>query len=298
MRLLIGAFIALLLGEASAQEVERPKLLQQVEEKLSLEINVGNLRSDKALDRKKAAEELGRMGPKAKSAVSALAMALADQDKGVREAAANALKAIQPGVQLPEVLSVLPIKVEVKDPSKGERSGTPGVRFVQIDKGVVLQQREKRMLRWKMIFDTKNGEDYVQQLDSLGVTMAVPVGENEYRFIADLKERPAKLERKELPEDRIFWFDSGRESVASLAKTLQLKVVPSYVVAFLPRKMEEELFAKELKHAGRKEVEISETTFKFVKTKDGYEIVVASQKPVEQTKKEPPKKPEGGRIPK
>jgi len=38
------------------------------------------------------------------------------------------------------------------------------------------------------------------------------------------------------------------------------------------------LLRKELAHAGRKEENIEETTFRFERTKDGYKLRVASQR--------------------
>jgi hypothetical protein len=179
-------------------------------------------------------------------------------------------------------------------------TGTDGGKGPGKDKGVgagvgvgqqaTLSQREKRMLRWKMIFDTRSGQDYLNQLHKIDAILAIPVGQKangeiHYKIIRDLKARPAKLLEENLDSlERIFWFDTRPDSVASLAQALGLRVPPPHIVAFIPKELEDQLFKLELSYKGRTEQQIEagnyETEFKIRHGSGGKaEPYVISQKP-------------------
>ena len=141
-------------------------------------------------------------------------------------------------------------------------------------------KRYERTLRWVMVFDTYNGEDYANQLSGLGAILAIPRSNNQYFVIRDLKKRP-KVDL--LDEDiekikRIYWVDDKRESITPLCMALGVNPTPDHVVAFFPEKLEALLLSLELKYNNKKENEIYETRFKVRKTRDGYEPVVVDQK--------------------
>ncbi len=145
------------------------------------------------------------------------------------------------------------------------------------------EEQRKRLLRWRIMFDTRDGADYAHQLEALGAVLAIPVDDGKYQVIRDLGQRPVRP----VPEDlsrvqHIFWVDDGARSVAGLAKALGLKKAPAHVVVFLPKYVEDVLLRKELAHAGRKEEDILETTFRFVRTRDGYKLRVADQRAREE----------------
>src|SRR5262245_17484826 len=128
-----------------------------------------------------------------------------------------------------------------------------------------------RPVRWTLIFDTKDGNAYAEQLRSLGAILGVPGKDTEpYRLISDLSKRPAVVVGPGgKMEQQFTWVDADEESVARLAKALQLEQVPRYFVTFIPRKLEEELLRKELAFGGRKAEDISETRFKVVPSGKG-----------------------------
>ncbi len=138
-----------------------------------------------------------------------------------------------------------------------------------------LTQREKRMLRWSMLFNTSNGRDYLSQLQGLGAILAVPVREDangrDYRLIRDLSARPAKLLEEDIGKiQRIYWIDDKPQSVGDVMTILgvHLPTPPSHFVAFMPEKLEEKLFKLEKaylakKHPGRSEDDIEETKFRI-----------------------------------
>ncbi len=145
------------------------------------------------------------------------------------------------------------------------------------------EQQRKRVLRWRIVFDTRDGEDYARQLEALGAVLAIPTGEGKYEVIRDLGKRPVRPAPEDLTRvQHIFWLEGNARSVAGLAKALGLKKAPAHVVVFLPKYVEDVLLRKELAHAGRKEEEIAETTFRFERTKDGYKLRVADQRPREE----------------
>lgn len=149
-----------------------------------------------------------------------------------------------------------------------------------------LTQREKRMLRWSMLFDTRNGRDYLDQLRGLGAILAVPVdptGKN-YKLIRDLSARPAKLSDEDISKiQRIYWIDDKPESVRDVMDVLGVRLRPSHFVAFMPEKLEQNLFELEkaylAKHyPGRTEDDITETRFQINRSGNGYEPVMREER--------------------
>jgi hypothetical protein len=142
-----------------------------------------------------------------------------------------------------------------------------------------MNERLKRTLRWVMVFDTFNGEDYARQLAGLGAILAFPRSKDQYLVVRDLNTRPARGHVEDIEKiKRIYWVDDKRESITPLCLALGVKPVPDHVVAFFPEKLEKKLLELELKYKGRKESEIYETRFKIVKSASGYDPVVIDQK--------------------
>jgi hypothetical protein len=144
-----------------------------------------------------------------------------------------------------------------------------------------LSFHQKRVLRWTLVLNTRDCEDYTRQLDALGAILAVPDKGGRYRIIRDLKQRPAKGDVEDLAKiGRIFWVDDEPESVRRLAKALQLDPVPPQVITLFPEKLEQELLKRELDYSGLKEDEIEQTWFKVVRRDGKYVVEVADQKPI------------------
>jgi hypothetical protein len=140
------------------------------------------------------------------------------------------------------------------------------------DKGK-LTPREKRMLRWKMQFNTANGRDYVRQLHGLGAILAIPSGRDgdkpKFQIIRDLGGRPPKLLDDDISKiQRIYWIDDNPKSVADVMDALKLKVHPDKFIAFMPEELEKNLFRLEKArlekdHPGKTEDDILETEFRI-----------------------------------
>jgi hypothetical protein len=155
---------------------------------------------------------------------------------------------------------------------QGDGKG-PGTGSGRGEGGGKLTQREKRMLRWSMLFNTNSGPDYVDQLRHLHAILAIPVAETEagkdYRLVRDLSRRPAQLLKEDLSKiQRIYWIDDKPDSVQQVMATLGLQLMPSHFVAFMPEDLENKLFQLEKArlnkdYPGRTEDDIAETKFKI-----------------------------------
>src|SRR5262249_40290023 len=89
----------------------------------------------------------------------------------------------------------------------------------------------------------------------------------------DLSSKPAQLLTEDIGKiQRIYWIDDKAGSVAQMMTALGLSIRPSHFVAFMPEKLEEQLFELEKKAAkGRTEDQINETKFKVKRVGDHYE---------------------------
>lgn len=143
-----------------------------------------------------------------------------------------------------------------------------------------ISVRQRRVLRWTMIFNTTDGDDYRKQLHALGAILAVPGPSGDYIVIRDLGRRPATGKVEDLSEiNRIFWVDDQPPSVGPLAMALGLRPTPARIVAFFPVSLEEKLLGLERAYSGGKDEEqIKETRFRVTRRGRTYEPVVESQR--------------------
>jgi hypothetical protein len=166
-----------------------------------------------------------------------------------------------------------------KDKGTGTGTGTGAGEGTQ--RRGTMSQREKRMLRWTMEFNTQNGDDYLRQLQGLGAILAIPRGTRggDYQLIRDLSRRPPQLLNEDVHKlQRIFWIDDKPMSVRNLILALGLNRMPSHFVAFMPPELEDKLFKLELDYRGLKEEDIYETRFRIRRTPHGYEPEVIDQR--------------------
>lgn len=140
-------------------------------------------------------------------------------------------------------------------------------------------RRVERVLRWTLLFDTRDGADYVRQLDALGAIIGVPDADGRYQIIRNLKQRPARGQQEDVARiNRIFWVDDRPESVQALAEGLGLKPVPTHLVAFFPEALEKRLVDLEQKFQKLHEDEILETRFRVVRKGGTFGPVVLDQR--------------------
>src|SRR5207244_1516664 len=101
-------------------------------------------------------------------------------------------------------------------------------------------RRDDRRDRWELLFRTETHEDYLRQLNALGAFIGVPDERGELMVIKDLSRRPARPERDTVRNvNRIYWVDSRPESARGIAELLQLDVIPTAFVAFIPATIED-----------------------------------------------------------
>jgi hypothetical protein len=142
-------------------------------------------------------------------------------------------------------------------------------------------KREKRVLRWTMIFNTQDGNDYARQLAGLGAILAVPDPNDatSYLVIRNLSDRPVRPKAEDLAKiQRIYWIDDKPSSVRSLSAALGLDPEPPHIVAFFPVELEQKLLKLELSYRNRTEDEIKETRFEIRRHGDTYQPWVVSQR--------------------
>lgn len=134
----------------------------------------------------------------------------------------------------------------------------------------VLDVREKRVLRWFIMFDTIDGDDYRKQLVSLGIILAVPTETKDvYQVIRDLHRVPAKPTDEDIRQIRMFYaVDNNADSVKALCRSLKISPVPE-VIAFFPRELEELMVEKEKNFKGKAEKDIVETRFRVRWSRSG-----------------------------
>ena len=155
--------------------------------------------------------------------------------------------------------------------SAGDNSDGPGGKQGKIE------NRRNRILRWRMKFNTANGDDYRRQLEVLGAILAVPAGDEKYEVIRKLKP-PARGKVEDLAQiNRIFWVDDTPQSVMSLSQALKLAAQPKHIIAFFPVEFEEKLAHLEKNYRGKKADEIAETHFEIRPRGKAFEPVVVTQ---------------------
>src|SRR5262249_52592238 len=169
-------------------------------------------------------------------------------------------------------------------------SGRDGGRDTGKDRGqgpgtgegnATLNQREKRVLRWAMTFNTLNGADYLNQLHGLGAIVPIPLPGGGKRFkIPRVLKSPAAAREEDISTiNRIYWVDDKPQSVNSLCTALREHPVPPYFVAFFPQELEKRLLQLELdemerRYKKRNEEDIHETKFDVIRKGGAYDVRV------------------------
>ncbi len=147
-----------------------------------------------------------------------------------------------------------------------------------------LTQREKRALRWSLLFNTIDSADYVAQLQGLGAVLAFPVresgGDFEYRTVRNLTPGRAKLLNEDIRniQAMVRWIDDKPRNAIGVMTVLGLPMPKIsqdklHFFACMPERLEQKLLELELaylkkQNPGRSEDDIFETKFK-IKVRNG-----------------------------
>jgi len=138
----------------------------------------------------------------------------------------------------------------------------------------------KRIMRWTLRFNTKNGRDYLDQLDMMGAVLMIPQPPDwkSAKIIRDLKTPNAGKEEDLTQFAQMQFTDTRPDSVRDVAVSLGLDFTPQYFTAFFPREFEEDLARKEKAYRGLREEEIAETVFQIVVRNRKTEVTVVEQR--------------------
>jgi hypothetical protein len=139
---------------------------------------------------------------------------------------------------------------------------------------------DNRANRYVIVFKTSNGEDYLRQLAAFEAKIVMPEPPDWKRnrlFEVITEPNPGKLltEADQLPPMR--FVDNNRTSAKRVARALGLDYDPPYFIAFFPKRVEDELAAKERAFRNRREDQIRETEFSVIDRGGKLEIRVTQQ---------------------
>jgi hypothetical protein len=158
-----------------------------------------------------------------------------------------------------------------KGPGMGQ--GGPG--------GRQATAQEIKAARWRFEFGG-DAKEHARKLAAIGVTIAVPDPTGGFYIITDLNRRPVEIKRDALTayKDAVKWYNTRPESVQSLARELQLRFTPKYVVLLLPKEREEKMAAEEARFAEanrRDPKNVQATWFDFRLKNGAYDPTVIRQ---------------------
>jgi hypothetical protein len=201
---------------------------------------------------------------------SRAAAAMAALDQKIREKLANGIRATEGKGGSGEGGG--------KDSGKGPANGGGKDIDGKVVPSTQLTKREKRMLRWHMIFTASTGPEYVAQMRAMGAVLAFPVSQDRYQTVRDLKPG-AKLQDEDLNRiQRIYWIDDKPASVRDVLAALgiNLSPTPARFIAFMPEELEKKLFDMEKAYIERvlrvkfNEDKIEETIFRVTNIRGKY----------------------------
>jgi hypothetical protein len=138
-----------------------------------------------------------------------------------------------------------------------------------------------RSSRWIITFKTSNGQDYLRQLAAFEAKLLIPQPpdwKKNLQFDDLTTPNAGKPQSDDLPT--MYFIDSDPRSASKVARALGLNFDPPRFIAFFPKKVEEELAAKEREKRNLREDQIQETTFRVVERDGKYEIWVTDQVPL------------------
>jgi len=154
--------------------------------------------------------------------------------------------------------------------------GGPGLGYGPGDGGVAREQR------WSIMYkEGQTVEDYAQQLDALGVELAVVANAEQLLYITDLSS-PAPTKRYGIgrSDHRLYFLWQGRgrkQSDIALFRKAGVEVGAENVFQFYSVNAERRLAELEVKYKGRNAGEIRVTRFQVVHKGESYDFEVVAQ---------------------
>lgn len=150
--------------------------------------------------------------------------------------------------------------------------------------GTGASSTRARALRWILRFSTRNGRDYIDQLQALGAVVMVPLPPDNkqmyiFRDLANPKPGTIATDAEILSlSQQIQFCDFKRDSVVAVSDALHLNFTPSQFWAFFPKGLEDELARLEVAYKNKRPEDVEETIFVVTVRNGKYQLVVADQK--------------------
>ncbi len=139
--------------------------------------------------------------------------------------------------------------------------------------------RAARTGRWVLHFRHVSFPDLLAQYQGIGAELAFPAPNDKYRYFSQLTSRPPRSHLGDLAkESRLYWLEDNANTVSGMARALGLTPT-SYMLAFLPQTLEDNMLKQELAYGNLKEDQIAKTEFEVVRRGGGYDVIVVSQTP-------------------
>lgn len=139
--------------------------------------------------------------------------------------------------------------------------------------------RAARTGRWVLHFRHVSYDDLLAQYQGIGAELAFPMPNDKYRYFSHLTSKPPHSHLGDLSkETRLYWLEEDANTVTGLARALGITPT-SYMLAFLPQSLEDNMLKRELAYGNLKEDQIAKTEFEVVRRGGGYDVIVVSQKP-------------------
>ena len=141
-----------------------------------------------------------------------------------------------------------------------------------------------RTMRWVIVFRTAGGRDYLDQIQSLGAKVIVPLADGKttmlFRTLNGDPPVGKVMTEADWPElsGLVQFSDYTPDSNVQVGQALGMGKLPKGFWAFFPKELEKELARKEVGFQQRRAEDIEETKFEFTRRSGKAELVVVSQK--------------------
>lgn len=140
-----------------------------------------------------------------------------------------------------------------------------------------------RGLRWVLRFNTRSGQDYLNQLKALKAVVMIPVPPDNKRML--IVRDPGNPRTDEVATDAdiaaqaetIQFQDARKESVEAVRGALRLDFTPAAMWAFFPRELEAEMARMETAYQNKRSDQVRETVFQVIVVGGKAQLRVVSQ---------------------
>jgi len=138
----------------------------------------------------------------------------------------------------------------------------------------------RRIVRWKLVFNTRSGTDYLGQLSAMKASIAVPEAPrfDTLRLYPNPSDNKTHNQADPTKFPPMHFIDDRVSSVRDVSDALELGFTPPYFLAFIPQEVEEELARLEKGYRNKEEKDIASTTFQVIARGGKPTIVVTDQK--------------------